>query len=841
MIYQKPHPTAKFIYLLSNEFIMGEKLQFFVLDAKYRINNNKAEIYLFAKTISGKQIIVVDNSFDPYFYVIPKLGQDLNEKIKKITVEKNEGEISRVIKTENIQKNIYGKPVDAIKVYTALPRDVPIIRSIIKEWDMVQDTFEYDILFLRRYLIDKEITPITLLEAEVETINRKSKVPAFLAKSINQVGDETLTNPSMLAFDIETYNKEGKTINFEKNPIIMLSFYGNTKNSEFRKVITWKKFKTDAKYIEFVDSEADLIVRFKEIIETETPDIITGYYSDGFDLPYILKRAEKYKIKLDLGLDYSEVSLTKKPNTKASISGIVHLDVLNVIKKLFSQSLKTDYYDLSSVSLELLGEQKLDVDLNTLVTAWDNNDGLEKFCSYNLHDSRLTFKLAQKIMPNIIEMVKTVSLPMFDITRMGFSQLVEWYLIKQAKNFNEIAPNKPHYNDIQKRKLNRYQGGFVFEPKPGLYKDVVIFDFKSLYPTIISSHNISPGTFGCSCCSQTSQKIPIEDENYYFCKNKKGFLPTIIEDLINRRMRIKEMMKKDKGNVLLDARQNNIKVLTNAFYGYFGFFNARWYSIECSRSITSLGRFYIHKVIDKATKEDFNVIYSDTDSIFINLIDKTKEQAKAFAEQLNPSLPGIMELEYDGYYPAAIFVSSKSSSSGAKKRYALLDSNNKIHVKGFETVRRNASEIAKQTQSKILEIVLVENNPDKALRYIKEVINNLKDRKINIKQLIIHTQLNKNIEDYTSIGPHVQIARRLKDQGHDITQGMVIEFIVMKGSGSIGDRSKIPSEITDNNYDSDYYINNQVLPATEKIFEVLGYTKEDLTESKKQSKLGQFF
>jgi DNA polymerase, archaea type len=814
---------------------MGDKIEFFVLDLKYKIVNNKVEVSLFSRTMDGKSIVVIDDSFEPYFYVVSKKGVVLNDKLEKLKVEK-EGEVSEVVKTENVKRNFLGKEVDAVKVFTKLPRDIPVIMNLIKEWEIIENINEYDIPFIRRYLVDKGIIPMTLLEAEVEEISRKAKVPVFRALSIGSKEDETLVNPQILAFDIETYNPDGKTIDFEKNPIIMLSFYG----AGFKKVFTWKRFETNEDYVEFVESEADLIQKFKETVEKLNPDLLAGYYSDGFDLPYIHKRASKYKIKLDLGLDYSDLNVSKRKISKAKIAGIVHLDVLNVIKKMFSLSLKTNYYDLDSVSEEMINEKKLDVDLDGLAKAWDQGDkSLSEYCSYNLRDSKLVFLLAEKIMPNIIEMVKTVGLPLYEVTRMGFSQLVEWYLIKQAKAYNEICPNKPSYDVIRDRMLNNFKGGFVFEPKPGLYKEVVIFDFRSLYPTIISSHNISLGMFNCDCCKESVKHIPIEGEDYWFCEKRKGFLSIVIEGLIKRRMRIKEMMKSSK-NDLLEARQNNLKVLANAFYGYFGFFNARWYSVECARSITALGRDYTQKVIAAAEKEGFNVVYSDTDSIFLSLEGKSKTDAKQFAESINPSLPGMMDLEYEGFYPVALFVSAKAGTSGAKKKYALLTSDNQLLIKGFETVRRNWSIIAKEVQEKVLNIVLKENNPDKALRYVRSVIEDLKECNVPLDKVTIRTQLKKEIESYASVGPHVAVAKRLRAKGFDIVVGMAIEFVVTEGKGNIGDRARLPNEIKNNKYDSDYYINNQVLPSVERIFEVLGYKKEDLILDKKQSNLSSF-
>ena len=817
---------------------MAEKIQFFPLDATYKVEDGKAVIYLYGRAADGTQICIIDSNFEPYFYVIPKMP-DLGEKLEKIKID-NENDVAFVVKTETVIKKFLGKEVFAIKVYTNLPSSVPVIKDVIKDWDSISSLHEFDIPFVRRYFIDKGMTPLTLNQATGEFVSQKSRVAVFKAEGIGQASSDTLYNPKILAFDIETYSPFDLAIDAEKNPIIMLSFYGEN----FKKVFVWKRFKTNIDYIEFVNSESDLIEKFKETIDNYKPDILTGYFSDGFDLPYIKTRADKYKIKLDIGLDFSELRVKNGRETTVAINGITHLDIFKFIKKIMGGTLETYSYDLNAVAGELLDEKKHDVSLAELTDTWDNsNENLEKFCEYNLHDSLLTYNLAVKMLPTIIEMVKIVGIPIYDVNRMGFSQLVEWYTMKQAPQFNEIAPNKANNDEVQRRRLNTYQGAFVYEPKPGLYKDIVVFDFRSLYPTILSSHNIGPDTIDCACCEHTSKAAPDENERHWFCAKRKGFIPVLIGDLITRRMRIKEIIKEehDEKFTFLDARQNSLKLLANSFYGYLGFFGARWYSIECARSITAWGRFYIHKVIDKAQKEGFFVLYSDTDSVFLTLDGKSKNDAESFAESINLELPELMELEYEGFYPAGIFVSAKVGPFGAKKKYALMSGNGALKIKGFETIRRNWSLIAKDVQEKVLEIILRENDTKKALDYVKNVISDLRNKKIPINKVIIHTQLQKEILDYTSKGPHVAVAQRLRNKGRVIGPGSMIKYVVTQGNDIIRNRSKMPEEVKENEYDADYYINNQVIPAVERIFNVLGYKKEDLLEMKEQTKLEGFF
>ena len=818
---------------------MAEKIRFFPLDVTYKTIDGKPVIYLFGRTDDNKQICVLYDNFKPYFYVIPKQGFDIVDRLKEFSISKN-GEVYSIANAKIVKKNYSGSEVDAIKIFTKLPRDVPILREELKRWKEVESVNENDILFAKRFMIDNNIVPLVLCDAVGEFIKEKLRVPAFKAQKLEQTSTETYLRPKILSVDIETYTPAFKEIDPEKNPIIMLALYG----SDIRKVFVWKRFNTTLDYVEFVESEAELIEKFKYALENYKPDIVTGYFSDGFDLPYIKTRADKYKIKLDLGLDFSELQIEKRRDTTAQITGIVHFDSFRFIRKIAPGTLETESYGLGAVAYEMLGEKKHVVDLDSLSNDWDGKmESMDKFCEYNLNDAFLSYKLAEKLMPTVSEMVKITGLPIYDVNRMGFSQLVEWYLLKQAPLFNEIAPNKPTNEEIRRRKMQTYVGAFVFEPKPGLYKDVVVFDYRSLYPTIIGSHNISPGTLNCKCCDGESKLAPLDGNKVWFCKKKKGFIPTLIEDIITRRMRINEIIQneKDEGFIMLDARQKSLKLLANSFYGYLGFFAARWYSLECAQATTAFGRYYIKEVISKAQKEGFNVLYSDTDSIFMTLEGKTRLDSYNFVEKINEDLPGLMELEFDGFYPSGIFVSAKAGPFGAKKKYALLSENSSLKIKGFESVRRNWSAIAKEVQETVLNTILKEHNSEKALKYVKGIIDDLRNKKIPVEKVIIHTQLQKNIEDYDSKGPHVAVAQRLKNQGVNVGPGTMIRFVVMQGSDIIRNRSKMPEEVKGNDYDADYYINNQVVPAVERIFNVLGYNKDNLLEKKDQTKLAGFF
>ncbi len=819
-----------------------ERLLFYPLGITYKVENNLPVIHLFVKLPDGKHICILDDSFRPYFWVIPKEDKlnEVKSKLLKLEIPKGEQNI-KIAKLESHEKNFLGNTVLALKVFLNLPSDVPLIKDIVKNWESIGSVNEYDIQFVRRYLIDKKIVPLNLTEAVGEFIPHRLRVQCFKASEVMASTEESINDLKIIAFDIETYNPLGKTVLAEKHPIVMLSLYSD----EFKKVITWKRFKTDADWIEFVNSEAELIERFVQIVKFYAPDIITGYYSDGFDFPYIKSRADQLKVKLDLGWDNSEVEIEKGMSPGASITGLTHIDIFRYISKILGRSLESESLTLNKVALELLGEGKFNANIEDLAEVWDNSpDDLEEFCKYNLHDSMLTFKLTQKMLPNMSEMVKIVGLPLHDINRIGYSQLVEWYLMRRSIEFNELNPNKPDSSEVDFRRQRTFIGAFVYEPEPGLYSDIVVFDFRSLYPSIISSHNISPATLKCDCCEGT-EFTPLAKKPIWFCKKKKGFIPTIIEEIITRRSRIKDILGSEK-NPILEARSNSLKLLANSFYGYLGFPYARWYSMESAESVTAWGRHYIQKVISKASQSRFKVIYSDTDSIFLTLDGKTKKDAINFCEAVNLELPGVMELEYEGYYPSGIFVSAKLGNFGAKKRYALLGEKGFIKIKGFEAIRRNSSLIAKEVQENVLTIILKERNPSKAIDYVRNVVKELKSKKIPMEKVIINTQLQKKVDSYESVSPHVAVAQKMQALGFSIHPGSSIRFVIaedksINSKDRLRDKARLPDEINDTDYDADYYITHQVIPSIERIFNVLGFTKDDLLDTKEQSKLASFF
>lgn len=799
------------------------KIKFIPLDYDYEYVGNKTYIKIFGKNDEGERFCVIDE-LKNFFYFIPKdllLSNKIIEQIKKI-----EG----IEKIEIVEKKYLENPVKAIKIYCNYNR----MQDVAHKIEAIGETREKDINQITRYIIEKGIKPLVWyeIEADVKDDLTKLKLAEFkegrvvrIIKS-NELKEHKDFIPKVLAFDIEAEEFE-----IGAGRILMISLV----SERFKKVITWKKVKEASEYVEFVDNEAELIKKFVYYVNKINPDIITGYFSDGFDLPYLRIRAEKNGIDLRLGFANSKILFSKGRLMNAKISGLVHIDLFKFIETVYSQYLQSETLSLNDVAKELIGEEKLSHEHKKIHGI--KEEEWHQFFEYNLHDSVLAYKLFQKLWPDMVEFTKIVQEPLFTITRQSMSGLVESYIIHNLKRFNEIAEKRPTYNEIEERKRReRYEGAFVLQPKPNLYENLAIFDFTSMYASIIVSFNLSKPTLLKQKEGECLEVDLGRSGKVYFSK-KKGFIPILLEEIIKIRKKYKEELKK-KPDPIKKARSNAFKLLANAFYGYNGFFGARYYCPEAAASTAALARKFIKEMIEKTNKEGYEVIYADTDGFAFLLKAKTKEETLKFLQKINKELPGVMELELEDFYKRGIWVAKRTREIGAKKKYALINWEGKMKIRGFETVRRDWCNLAREVQNKVLEIILKEGSIKSALEYVREVIDKLKKRKIEKKELIIKTQLKKPIKEYVAESPHVAVAKKMKKLGLPVNVGMLIQYYVAESTKSrIRDKAKLPEE--EGEYDINYYIERQIIPAVENIFEIFGLGKKEIV-SREQRKLDSF-
>ncbi len=749
---------------------------------------------LFYHTPNGFEVERVE--YTPYFYVIP-FEEGAKEKIEQM---------QGVVKVEEVERDVGAKRMRVLKVFVRHPKYIQKVKEAVEDKGIGEGR-EHDISVAKKFVLERGLT---YMETEGEPLR-------------------------VVAIDIEVYARDRMPIPAE-DPIIMISWV----DSSGRKLVLTTK-DINAPFVKKCESEIAMLNRLTSLIKEFDPDIILGYNSDSFDLPYIKERAKVLGVRLPWGRDGSEPKIRRpRGSSTVDITGRMHVDVYRIIEFLAGiGAIDVFKLDLESVYKAVLGKEKVKINHRDIAAEWRGGD-LEKLALYNLQDSIACYELGMEFLDLFIELSKIIAVNLYEATRLSPSQIVENRLIVEAFKRGKVVPKRPKAEIVAQRMRTTYQGGFVKEPLPGLHENIAVLDFRSLYPSIIITYNVDPDTLNGDC-----KERYISPVGHYFCKHPKGLIPSMLETVLKERFKYKAEMKKyPKGSreyKVLYAKQMAFKIIANSTYGYLGFPMARWYSRECAEAITAWGRQYIKFVMDEAEKWGFKVLYGDTDSIFLVLPKGWgKEKVLEFLEHINKQLPGMMQLEFEGLYLRGLFITKRKEARAAKKKYVLVDEAGNLKIVGMEFVRRDWAEIAKETQKKVLEYALVEGAPEKALEYVRKVIDMLRSKEVPKEKLIIYTQIQKDLHAYEQKGPHVMAALRAMRRGVKIAPGMLIGYIIKEGAGKISDRAELAEFVGEKEYDPEYYIDHQVLPAVMPILEELGYTERDLKRGAAQKTLFDF-
>ena len=832
----------------------------FLLDINYTTEKDgsgkgKPVIRLWCKNKEGETFIVLDKNFEPYFYAFPYSStqyswdsevDDLEEKkhlIENICVYRGVDEI-KFKRVEFCQKKLLGVTRRGLKLFTELPSHVPLLREEVKKVGLT--VLEADILFAIRYLIDKQLRLFDGIKAVGEEIKVDEETTAILASVLSYKKMNGLPKLKILAFDSEMASSSGYGMpSPKKDPIVIISVaYSEGEGNESK---TKLFVMGDGK-----DEDKEVIIDFLAFIDQFQPDIIVGYNSDGFDWQYVRQRAKLHGISLTVGADGSTVQYEK--DRGGALPGV------NIIGRLNVDLFKLAKRDLDSVKVkklenvaEYLGVMKKSERVNLtpreITDYWTSSSSSfarQQLYEYAKADAVSTLSIAEKMLPLQIELSKMIGYPLDDLAKMGRGRQVEAFLTAEAFKKGELVPPK-------RGSEKTFEGGFVLPPEKGLHEDVIALDFSSMYPTIMISFNISPDTFVEPNIAEHESDLYVAPEvGHAFRKAPDGFFKSIMSDLITRRRAIKSEMKhydkKSDEYRLLDIQQQSIKILTNSFYGYTGWSAAKFYKQECAEATTAWGRHFIKRTVEVAEELGFTVIYGDTDSIFAKLspdagdgaegYDRkaaTQKKAREVSARISEELP--LELEIQDFFKSIFF-------TGKKKRYAALTDKGEIIVRGLEVRRGDWCEQAKEVQTEVIEFILRDKDPAAAMKYAKNIIQDLKEGKISVDKLTIYKTLTRKISSYETKQAHVIAAEKALASRIVYEVGSKVPYVIIKGLGKTSDRAfpvdlieeskgnEITAEGRIYQIDSSYYIQHQVIPVAHRVLQLFGY---DITSFKDAS------
>jgi DNA polymerase I len=791
------------------------KLTLWLLDVNSEAKNGMPEIWLWGIDRSGQRVLVIDRNFRNYFYAV--IEETANAK--KVAEGIAQQQSGSIVKLEVVERKLFGKPVNAVKVYCRNLNDVPKCARELRSFEGVKDCLEDDIRYSMRYLIDDNTVPCGWHEIEVteETNTRKVQVSkVYRAQSFPKLLESTeVPKLKVLGFSTIFYSKEGSP-KPDRNPVIVLSVATNS--GEERQFLAGED-----------RNDRPVIEDFVSYVRHFDPDIVVGYGINGQDWPYLIERCKKLGLRLQV--DRAETEPHTSVYGHVSITGRANVDLLDFAGEFSEVKIQTlenlaDYLGIMKIENRQLVE---DVDY---ADYWDSREKREILKKFSMDNARCVMGIAEAVMDFAMQLSNLVSLPLDHVGSAAAGFRVEWFLIKRTHGLGELVPKRIE------QPYRPYAGGVVLKPLPGMHGDIAVLDFKSMYPSLMIAYNISPDTYvPPKEPAPKSGVYEAPEVGHHFRKEPAGFYKEVLSYLISVRDEIRSRMKalppESVEYRVFDARQKAVKVITNASYGYAGWTGARWYVKPVAEAAAAWGRHTILNSIRMAEEAGLRVVYGDTDSIFLNNdVEKIEELSKKIKKELG------LEIKPDKVYVRIFFTE-------AKKRYAGLLPDGRLDIVGLEVVRGDWANIAKTVQGKVLEIVLKEQSPEKAAEFVQQFVSELRQKRVSFRDLIIWKTLTKPAEEYEVKASHVEAAKMLKEKGWELAVGDKVGYVIVVGSGRLYERVKPYKYASYDEVDLEYYVSKQVVPVVARVLESFGITEEQLLQSamtqKETRKLSDFF
>lgn len=692
--------------------------------------------------------------------------------------------------------------------------DLRAINSSLRDKNI--RTYEGDLDFAKRFRVTRDIKLTVDIEGEVQTSN-------FV--------DRLYINPTMipadaeiplrvLAIDIETNADASELLGFS-----FVSWTLGDREKQSEEVHLHGPAKADdPSFLSAHASEKDLMIAFQNRLMAIDPDIVTGWNVIDFDLSVLQKIAAKHHIPFSLGRTKGQSQYKKSKyfgGSRVSIQGRQVLDALMLARHtLFN----FDDLRLGTVAKALLGRGK-----TLLVEEWEDaasaiheayvNDR-KAFADYVLEDSRLVKDILDK--QSLLELtIARSKLTSLSLERAwGSIAAFEALYIAELHRRNIAAPTL----GVDMKIETMGTGGLVLSPKVGLHEHVLIFDFKSLYPSIMRTFNIDPLTY-VQGHLLSSEKV-IEAPNGAKFSREPGILPAMLETFTERREEAKKQA---------DAlRSYTYKIIMNSFYGVLATDSCRFADMEMADAITGFGQMLLAQMRDYFESLGHEVLYGDTDSLFVKVSElKGQEATKAWSfgqeacaaanEFLRSKirrefqLESKMELEFEKYFRFCFLPPDRQGDSGRAKNYAGLsikDGEEELVITGLEAIRSDWTRFAKDLQRELLSMMFHEERPELISRHIRGKLKGLLKGEWDA-DLVYRKRIRRPLESYTkTTPPHIRAARLLP------RPVKVVRYIMT-------DLGAEPLGFVRGRIDYEHYIEKQIRPIVENIARYAGFEAED--------------
>jgi DNA polymerase-2 len=755
-------------------------------------------VQLYGRLESGASFLVRDDRQRPHFYL---RTADADRAAKARAGNQ----------TPTDRLTFGGDPVVRIDVET--PSDVPALRDRLHAAGI--ETFEADVRFATRYLIERGIKGGCEIDGEPEP---GAGGVALVFENPRLRPAEVTIEPRVLSFDIET-DPQGERL-------LAISLYAPGVDEV---LIVDGAGRTMPERALSCPSELAALELFSERVRAFDPDVITGWNIIDFDLSVLERIAARLRHALDLGREPGAMRLRKAEgyfgSGQATITGRLVLDGIDLLRGAF---VRMDDYSLDAVAREVLGEGKAvagDVRDRVGEILRNYEHDLEAFALYARTDARLAYRIVEKL--HLVELAFARSrLTGMTPDRVAASiASFDFLYLAELERLRIVAPSV-RGNDARVHAAQ--QGGHVLEAVTGLHANVWVFDFKSLYPSLIRTFNIDPVGY-------VPDEAPGEDLiDTPGGKFRRGpaILPRLLDELFPRREAAKQRHD--------DVAAHAIKILMNSFYGVLGTSACRFYNPALANAITGMGKHMLLWSKSWFESAGFTVLYGDTDSLFVRSAIADPIEAVRLARELVSSLnrdltryvesrwrrESRLELEFEKLYRRLFLPRARHSTRGASKRYAGLKTGGDtegVEFVGMEVVRRDWTALAKRVQRELYQRLFADQPVD---AYLADIVARVRRGELD-EELVYHKNLRKDTEDYTATTPpHVAAARKSSRP-----LGRSIRYLVTTAGAEPLDNLTHP-------IDREHYVQKQVRPVAEPVLETLGLHFEKVIGDTRQIDFG---
>lgn len=781
------------------------KVRGFVLQATYRVVSDEGGrripvIHVYGALEGGGSFLVRDDRQRPHFFI-------------RATDADRARELRSPAPLPTDRRTFDGEPVSRIDMPT--PPDVPRLRNRLQQVGI--ETFEADVRFAVRFLVERGIKDGCEIDGDAVPGSGLTWVfdnPTLAPADVD-------VEPRVLSFDIEA-NPEGERL-------LAISLYGPELDEVL--IVDGERREMPERATRCADERAALDA-FCERVAHLDPDVLTGWNMIDFDLSVLERVAARLEYPLHLGREPGAMRLRKAEgyfgSGQASIPGRLALDGIDLLRGAF---VRMEDYSLDAVAGKVLGEGKAvrgDVRDRIGEILHNYRHDLPAFARYARTDARLAYQIVERmqLVPLAFERSRLTGMTPNRVAASIAS--FDFLYLSELQRKRVVAPT---VRSGDSRVHAAQQGGYVLEPRTGLHENVWVLDFKSLYPSIIRTFNIDPLSY---VPDPSGEEDLIETPAASF-RRESAILPRMLDELFPRR---------DAAKRAGDAvAANAIKILMNSFYGVLGTPACRFSDPALANAITGLGREMLLWSKGWFESKGFDVLYGDTDSVFVHSGAESPagayEEGMRLADTLNEDLAlhieerwrltSRLEIKFEKLYRKLVLPHARHSVRGASKRYAgLRHDSGEVEFVGMEVVRRDWTTLARDVQRELYRRLFADEPVDD---YLADIAERVRSGALD-EALVYRKQLRKRADEYTrTTPPHVAAAR--KSSGTGSKRGALISYVMTSAGAEPVDGVRHP-------IDREHYVQKQVRPVAEPVLEALGLDFERVIGDARQMDLLSF-